>query len=187
MLAWLGFNGLVLMWFVFGVVLRFRLVFWYDKWYYTAIIIGVALIIILGWSILGLLWLYQRSKVLCMIASLMPAIVVGFAVTILLPGMILGLGMLASAEWRTDYFPSPEGTNTVVVFWGGDAGATTKGPYYTAYPMVCKGVYRYNKGNQTERIPLSFDEYIQPGIEWLSERAAKVHFGIKEITIDFKT
>jgi len=183
MLAWLGINGLVLLWFVFRVVLRFRLVFWYDKWYYIVIIAGVALFLFFGWSILGLLWLYQRSKVLCMIASIFPAMVAGFAVTILLPGMFLGLGMLSSAEWKTEYYDSPEGTNTIVVFWGGDAGATTKGPYYAAYPMVCKGVYRYNKENSTERT--AYLEYIPPDIDWLTERAAKVRFGIKEIVVEF--
>jgi len=181
MLAWLGFNGLVLLWFV--IRLRFRLVFWYDKWYFFAIIIGVVLILFFSWSILGLFWLLQRSKVLCVIASLLPAAVAVFTVAFLLPGMVLGLGMLAYTEWKTDYFTSPEETNTIVVFWGGDAGATTRGPYYAAYPMVCKGVYRYSKGNQTERV--DYGEYVPPEISWVTEQMAIVDFGIKDISIEF--
>lgn len=183
MLAWLGFNGLMLLWFMISVVLRYRLVSWHGKWYSFAIIIGVVLVLFFGWSIMGLLWLLQRSKILCMIASLLPAAVAVFTIAVLLPGMLLGLGMLAYTDWKTDYFTSPEGTNTIVVFWGGDAGATTRGPYYAAYPMVREGVYRYSQGNQTERT--GYLEYVPPNIEWLSERVATVHFGIKEISIEF--
>jgi len=181
-LAWLGFNGLVLLWFV--IRLRFRLVFWYDKWYLTAIVVGVSLIIFFGWCILGLFWLFQRSKVLGIIASILSVAAAGFCVIVLLPSMVLGLGMAASAEWRTEYFDSPEGTNTLVVFWGGDAGATTRGPYYAAYPMICKGVYRYSKDNETERTDSL--EYVPPDVEWLSEREARVRCGGREIGIKFQ-
>ena len=186
MLVWLGFNGLVLLWFLVSQVLRLRLVFWYDKWYSAAILIVVLMVVFFGWSILGLLWLLPRSKILCAIASLLPGAVAVFLVVVMLPGMVLGLGMASSAKWRTDYFLSPEGTNTAVVFFGGDAGATTRGPYYAVYPLVCKGVYRYSKGNETERVPLSFYEYIPPDIEWLSEREARMRIGIQEIVIDFR-
>jgi len=184
MLVWLGFNGLVLLWFLVSQVLRLRLVFWYDKWYSAAILVVVLLTVFFGWSILGLLWLLPRSKILCAIASLLPGAVAVFSVVVILPGMVLGLGLLSFVEWRTNYYSSPEGTNSIVVFWGGDAGAVSRGPYYAAYPMVCKGVYRYSKGNQTK--PDGYLEYVPPDIYWLTEREARVRIGLQEIVIDFR-
>jgi len=97
--------------------------------------------------------------------------------------MFLGSVMAASIEWVTAYYTSPESTNTVVIFWGGDAGATTRGPYYAAYPMVFKGVYRSNKGGKTER--LDWYEYIPPTVEWLSEREAIVRCAGETISVEF--
>jgi len=191
MLVWLGFNGLVLLWFVgnlvFGTALRYRLVFWYGKWHFiVAMVIGALLIIIVGWGIAGLRRVFRRSKKLGGAAAVIWGVVAAALTGVAALVMTLGIMMGIHIEWRTDYFPSPEGTNTAVVFFGGDAGATTGGPYYAAYPMVCRGVYRYSKDNETDRVPLSFyEEYIAPDIDWPSERMAIVRCVGKEIVIEF--
>jgi len=184
MWVWLGFNGLVLLWMLARYALRLRLLFWHDKPVMFAIIItGAWAIMFLGWCVLGLRRLFRRSKALGAAMSILLAASVTALAFFLVPAMILGLGMASSAEWRADYYDSPDGQNTVVVFFGGDTGATSAGPYYSAYPMVCRGVYRYDQGNVTSCV---LADYKPPSVQWLSAKKAQVFCGGEAISVNFR-
>ena len=180
MLAWLCFNGLVLLWIlgtlVFGIALRVRLVFWYDKQaILLAITVGALMAVLIGWCILGLRWLFRLSKLLGAGLSVLLTAAALPTAYFLTAAMVLGLGIASIGEWEITYFNSPENRNTLVVFFGGDMGASTSGPFYAAYPMVCKGVYRYEKGNSLPRFDYPSASYVPPTVEWLSEKEAEVH------------
>ena len=183
MLVWLGVNGLVLLWMLARYALRLRLVFWHDKpAAFTIMITGAWAIVLLGWCVLGLRKLFRHSKALGTAMSILLAVAVTALALFLVPAMILGLGMASSAEWRVDYFGSPEGQSRVVTFFGGDAGATSAGPHYEAYPMVCRGMYRYSRDGIT---PCVLAEYEPPSVQWIPEREARVLCGGEVITVEF--
>ena len=161
MLIWLCVNGLVLLWLFARIVLRLRLVYWIDKPIGMAIAIGVLLGIFVGWCMLGLRILFRRSKTLGMITSILYAGAVMVLIAFLVPAMILWLGMASSAEWEITYSITPEGLSIVEVF-GGDAVATSRGPYHAAYPMVCKG-YTVMYGSIFTTIDLRRINYDPPG------------------------
>jgi hypothetical protein len=181
MIAWITFTALALLWFALRHAFHLRLVFWYDKRHIvTLLYLLIILTLFICWCALASRKIFNRSKVLGVL-SLVPWVSMAIASFIVL--LIISLfALLPAPPWEYAYFDSPEGTNTVIVIFGGDTGATSPGSRYFAYPMVMRGVYRRNNRNFSRPV---IRHTMSPEVTWVSEREAHVHAAGDTLIVTF--
>ena len=175
MIAWLIYTAFVALFFFVRNVLRLRLVFMYDKFGITfALVLLMVVVLIAGWGAV----IFRRHKPLGVIAWVVSAFP-------LLAAIVIGsFALIIPIPWQHEFFESPQGINQVVVFLGGDAGATSRGPCHSVYPMVLPGVFRHSRdghGNIRRDLP----QEVNARVQWLSEREAIVYTGGEEFHITF--
>ena len=175
----LGYTALVVVFFVVRNGVGLRLVAMYDRRGVVVLMAVVMLILLLvGWGVVA----FRTRK-----AAGVAAAAVSWAVSALLLPLLLitsFFAILPPIPWQYEFFASPQGTNQVVVFLGGDCGATCAGPFFSVYPMVLPGVIRRTRNSRGE-VRRDLPQEINAQLQWLSEREVIVNTGGEEFHITF--
>jgi len=175
----IGYSAFMLIFFFVRNVLGLRLVTMYDRRGWVIALATVMLMLLLaGWAVVA----FRTRKTAGIVIGVTACVISSLLVPVLL--ITLFFSILPPIPWQHEFFNSPQGTGQVVVFLGGDCGATCAGPFYSVYPMLLPGVFRRNRGERGE-VRRDLPREINAQVQWLSEREAIVYTGGEEFHITF--